>query len=398
MVRLGRIERGKMPDTLKLCVIGGSNSLMRNGYTPPLVANLERRTGKKVDFRNLSVGGTFCHFGLWQVVTKGQHIDADVIIVEYALNDAELARFGIHQQWTKAYEGMIARLRRDNPTAQILTPLLFSRSNTGRTQISGISSGVALINMRYGVSTIDVTQELLAKAPLNYWDPAKEWHRDQSHYHKFLQVMIGEMVADRILKGEGYGLARDYAPIMPGHFINAQSAVMANKFDMMLPADTKFRDFSNSLFSERAAIIGEGAEISFNVQGSVVAVMVVSTREDGVVCAQFGAHKSYFSLRRRALDDEKYPFLLNLVIPDQYFGKQICASLDVEERFSLRLVADAEAEQVGYDNIQHRGTARLPDQGSHELAVIDLLFDGVISPVTDNVAMPDGIQMEAVEA
>lgn len=365
-----------MADALKLCVIGGSNSLMSSGYTPPLVALLERNTGRRVELRNLAIGGTTCQFGLWHTVTKKSHIGADIIIVEYALNDAILARFAINQQWAKAYEGLLARLRKDNPTAQILSPLLFTQNNTGRIQLTGIAAGVAMINMRYGVATIDVTQRLAAKVPVNFWNSHNDWFRDPSHYNKFLQVMIAEMVADGIIKGDGRAADGHFVPVVPGHFINAQSAVAAGKFAAMVPPSTEFREFSNSLTSMRAAMLQEGGALKFKIQGTVIAVIVASTRADGVVCIQFGSSKTYMSLRRTGLDEDlKFTFFLNVVIPDQYSGKQLCTSSDKLEEFSIRLLSDAEAGRVGDGNVHYRGTARMPDAGTHELAVIDVLFD-----------------------
>ena len=51
---------------------------MRHGYVPALVAQIENVMGLQVNLQSLAIGGTFSQFGLWQLLTKKTHLDADV--------------------------------------------------------------------------------------------------------------------------------------------------------------------------------------------------------------------------------------------------------------------------------------------------------------------------------
>ncbi|MCE3543790.1 hypothetical protein LXJ56_26800, partial [Escherichia coli] len=73
---------------LKTVIIGGSNTVMLPGYLPSLLATMARR-GIDLDIAaDLAVGGTTSAFGLYQLKTYDKLADCDLLLIEYALNDA----------------------------------------------------------------------------------------------------------------------------------------------------------------------------------------------------------------------------------------------------------------------------------------------------------------------
>jgi hypothetical protein len=368
---------------VKVCVIGGSNSLMKNGYVPPLQKMLAQRLGQSVTIENVSIGGTFSHYGLWQLLSKKPHLDADIIVVEYALNDAELASRGMSDHWALAYEGLLHRLRAEiRPDTPIVCPLLFTRNASLNPKLSSISSGVAFINSRYGVATVDVNQGLSALAPDWYWSIETDWYRDASHYSKLVQVMIAGMVADTILSGAGRAEQQEVFPVGKAHFGTARSAVAEGKFDGLFPDSCPRVRFSNSLVDEKAIAIPGGTEIRFRLEGQLVALIVVSTREDGIVRYSFGNKEVLASARRKALDDSKFEFLMNVFVPDQYFRKVVSVAHTATE-IRLGVMTGQETAAMDANKVMCRPTARFPDldRQSYSFSIVDILYTGDIGPV-----------------
>ncbi|OLL30460.1 hypothetical protein BTH42_17050 [Burkholderia sp. SRS-W-2-2016] len=361
---------------MKLCIIGGSNSVLKDGYVPFLVAALEKSLDKKIDLVNLAIGGTFSHFGLWQVTAKDKHRSADVIVVEYALNDSELSRWRIAKQWARTYEGLIAKLRAEVPSAQIVAPLLTTQNIWDNPTFSEINSGVAFINERYGVTTVDCNQKLYDKSIAGELTPAVDLYRDPSHYSKKAHSLIGEMVASTVLQGHGRSSNANVLPISKGRYINAKSAVREGVFRKIFSQTERFEAFSNSLVSEEAYRIEQGDTVRFKIKGTLLALIVISVPNDGVIDFNFGGEKVLFSLRRTALDEGNFKFLVNVCVPDQYYRNATCVSKEftpVEFRLASR-------EQIADNSktIMMRNTARLPDNVSHQLSVVDILYEGEI--------------------
>ncbi len=370
-------------NTLKLCVIGGSNSLMTRGYVPPAVEMLQNKTGRTLELTNVSIGGTFSHFGIWQLLAKRPHIDADVIVVEYVLNDAELASFGVVQHWAKAYEGLVRKLRTEAPQAQIICPLLVNRRMATNPKLSTLVSGVAMINMRYGVETIDVNQEINQRSPNGYWKDREEWYIDGSHYAKPFQVMIGDMLASRIAAGSGRSNVRDVLPVSLDHFAQARSAVQEGLFDQIVPTAFERKAFQNRLIDETAALIPGGASLDFKLTGEIVAFIVMSTRQDSVIAYHHGSQSLHAGLYRKAFSSPKYAFLMNVLVPDQYFRVPLGA-VSKPTDVKLEVLDAVSIAALDEQTVVSRPSASMPPQdldGDRSFALVDIVYTGDIAPL-----------------
>lgn len=361
---------------MKITVIGGSNSLLKTGYVPVVVNTLERKIGEVVELNNLAIGNTFSHFGFWQIITKKNHFDSDVIIIEYALNDQELSASRLFNQWANIYEGIVAKLREDNPRAQIIAPLFMTRKAVQKPKITTFLSGVALINLRYDVESIDVTQLLYSLGGAQYWDAPKDWYKDGPHYNKNIQAIIGKEVADRIQSGSGRSFSREYFPISSDFLINPKSAAVEGHLKEIFHRAGSVVTYKNSLVEERASIFTNESPLRFSVKGKLLALIVISTKDDGVVKINFNNEIAFASLRRKIFDSDSAKFLLNILVPDQYFKHETPPSVDFQD-YSFSLVEDIKDI---HDKIVCRGSARIPDDGIHSLSVVDILYVGELKP------------------
>lgn len=362
---------------MKITVIGGSNSLLKTGYVPVVVNILEQKTGEFVELNNLAIGNTFSHFGFWQIITKNNHHDSDVIIIEYALNDQELSSSRLFNQWANIYEGIISKLRRDNPRAQIIAPLFMTRKAIQKPKITTFLSGAALINLRYNVESIDVTQLLYSLGGALYWDAPKDWYKDGPHYNKNIQAIIGREVADRIQKGAGLSFSKEYFPVSSDFFISPKSAVKEGLIQEIFHCAENSITYKNSLIEEKAAVFTKKAPLKFSVKGKLLALIVISTKDDGVIKINFNNETAFASLRRKIFDNESSKFLLNILVPDQYFKHETLPSIGFEDYcFSV-----SEDYKDVCDRVVCRGSARIPDDGVHSLAVVDILYVGEIRSI-----------------
>lgn len=353
---------------------------MGRGYVPPMVTQLETSLGRSVTLTNVSIGGTFSHFGLWQLLSKKPHVGADVIIVEYALNDAELAAYGMTRNWSMAYEGLLVRLRQDAPDAQIICPMLVNRARSESSGLAPFNAAVMFINARYDVATIDVNREIAAKGPADFWPARREWYADVSHYARAYQVMIAEMVTKAVCAGAGRCRLRHVLPVTDDHFGAVKSAVAEGIFDGLMPAEAPVKLFENSLVRETARVVAAGSSVEMDVTGEVVAVILVSTRADGVVAYHHDGAVAHAGLYRKAFSDPKFRFLMNTLLPEQYFRRPLGVTQS-PTRARIEVLDAAAIAALPERGVVTRPSAMLPPatNGPMSLAVVDILYLGTLS-------------------
>ncbi|WP_170606527.1 SGNH/GDSL hydrolase family protein [Ruegeria arenilitoris] len=372
-----------MPSTMKICVIGGSNSLMADGYVRPAIEMLKNRARCDIELANVSIGGTFSHFGIWQLLSKRPHLDADVIVVEYVLNDAELSAFRSVLNWSKTYEGLVRKLRTEAPRAQIICPLLVNRRMASKPKLSSLVSGAVMINMRYGIETIDVNQEIIQRCPMGSPRDAEGWYRDLSHYAKPFQIMIGEMLASRIAAGAGRSCARDTLPVNLDHFAEARSAVQEGIFDNIVPPEFERKSFQNRLVEETAALVPEGKSFGFKLTGEIVALIIVSTRQDGILVYHHADKSVNVGIYRKAFAKSRFDFLMNVIVPEQYFfGK--CAATTEPTVVKVDVLNARAIQELDSTNVVTRPSARMPPndtESEYSFALVDIVYAGEIAPI-----------------
>lgn len=368
-----------MDDDLKLCVIGGSNSLVHYGYVAPLVTRLENKTGRHVTLRNVSAGGTFSQFGLWQAATKHPHKNADVIIVEYALDDRELEQREAFSHWRKSYEGLIRRLRKEAPKAQIICPILTHQKDASLEAMAKLALTTIAINSHYGVESVDVQGVIGSMAPEKFWVPAEEWYKEPSHYSKPYQAILAGLIVDAICSGRGSSDQMDVAPIHADHFEGARSAAEDGLLDLIMPSGAERILFENDKVKETGIKLTSDCGASFALRGEIVALIIMSTVENGVLAYHHGDHSTFTSLFRKALVGSGHGFLLDVVIPDQSFGKTLGSTKGTVD-INLSVCNDYAQEDIPKSKIHIRGSSTLPPTwNDRSICLVDLLYVGSLS-------------------
>ena len=184
---------------MKILIIGGSNSLMTDGYVSHLHRTLQAQTG--VDIVQISVGATTTLSAIGRLFeTHGSTQQVDVVLYEYAINDAGhfARRAGGEESWLLCLHLLIKTVARLYPSA-IFVPLIlaqqqhFSASAPHPFHDTQLRAYEAL-----KLSPIDIRAWMSAL----FLGRAPDWmYRDEAHYSApHATSIIGALVARRLLE------------------------------------------------------------------------------------------------------------------------------------------------------------------------------------------------------
>ncbi|GKY87532.1 hypothetical protein [Sinisalibacter aestuarii] len=153
-------------------VIGGSNSLKSDGWT-------SRFRAVEPDFVNLSVGATTSITGLYRILTHPGITRGDVLIWEYALNEANRVSNGQSMRTYLAHLEHLLRLARDR--GLLVAPLIFTpRHLEKRAQRSRYYDRLFALLAHYALVPFDVSAEL--RRSLGVPRLPESSFRDKLHY------------------------------------------------------------------------------------------------------------------------------------------------------------------------------------------------------------------------
>jgi hypothetical protein len=182
---------------MRVTVIGGSNTVMKPGYITDL-PEAARSLGLKLDIvANLAVGNTTSLAGLMQLKGADVLAESDLLLIEYALNDA--SAYGEQRKniesWTRAYEGIIRHALTVNPRIRILSVILAPKLGPHRNSIPSVYAGIYYLSEWYGVDKIDINRELTLRFGAGFHD-LKGVYGDAAHYERpIFTRLVAEMIA-----------------------------------------------------------------------------------------------------------------------------------------------------------------------------------------------------------
>lgn len=188
---------------MKLLIIGGSNSLVSDGYVKYLHESLRELTD--VSVKQISVGGTTSLSAIGRLNETADGSSVDFILYEYSINDA--GHFSWRENGADSYllclQLLIQTAARLYPSA-VLVPLLFaSEHNFSATAANPFHDMQLAAFSSLSLPFIDVRQYLsctfLGKKPA--------WlYKDAAHYSApHATSLIGAFIAKRLLDLEGEG-------------------------------------------------------------------------------------------------------------------------------------------------------------------------------------------------
>lgn len=288
--------------------LGGSNTVMSNGYVDALIACLADRRGPVGRVVNLSAGGNSTVHGLMLAKQRQDLADYDVVVIEYGVNDVKLAGLGPIEIWKAATEGLLRHLLTIRPDVHVVF-VLFARLDMRKGYMYRPAELTLTIADAYAahrrVTVVDIDH--LFRNVL--FPGAKEFaklYSDGSHYRRpEIARLAGGLIASGILgapQGEEEPLPE---PVFPFHFADSTLVDLVGD-----PAQAD-RVFANSRYNIPTRRIGLGETVTLDLPGPIAGIEFVSLATGATLrVSEEGAAPFALHTRHGRTGTAVYPFLL----------------------------------------------------------------------------------------
>ena len=364
---------------LKTVIIGGSNTVMLPGYLPTLLSTMARR-GVELDIvADLAVGGTTSALGLYQLKQFDQLEDCELLLIEYAINDAFV--YGDERRpfrhWARFYEGIIRYALERNPNLRIATLVFGARNGSFLNSVASIDAGINYISQWYGTICADVSRMLMQQYGRDVvGNPG--FYLDQGHYARPVSTtIVANLIADALEPALSVPHRPKTLPfaIDPDHFANARalSGEQLCKRLGRVPVQ-----YSNRRFSISALDLGSD-RMRFEVDnGQLLAVGYVCDPRIPPLDVAIGEDVHRAAMMKGGVRDGTYKFLVSMLSFEFLYGTKL---LDARGNVSL-IMSGAE------EGTEHK--LHVPKDSIHQeelplepvLPVTGILFSGNLKTMT----------------
>jgi len=388
---------------LRTIVIGGSNTVMQPGYWPTLLARMAHRGFPLDVVADLSVGGTTSGFGLFQLKANEHHLaNADVLVIEYALNDAFV--YGDERRpfrhWARFYEGVIRHALSINPDLRIVSLVFGQRGGSYITSVPSIDAGMHYISDWYDAAIVNVSRNLMRRFGREVvTDPS--FYADQGHYARPIATTI---VADIIAEELERILAAPFRPrgmplpIDPYHFASAR---IIDAKTLIETCGLPPRVYSNRRFAATTADLGDfRLKLTFD-KGRPLALAYVCAPDISALEIAMASDTVEAAMLKGGVRDGAFKFLLSMLSCDFLYPGP--ALLQEPATFSCSMQASQNVpgvtRHVPKDNVGH---AESDGSAPRVMPLLGMLYTGtlkscVAEPVADLRLQP-AAATERIEA
>jgi hypothetical protein len=355
---------------IKAVLVGGSNSLIRSGYVGATVDSCARRG---IDFKiigDLPVGASTILFGLFNLKQSAAVADADILIIEYGLNDVSI--YGedrkLLQHWGRAYEGAIRYAKSINPKIRILSVILEGKVPNRLRKLNYVTAGIHYLSHVYDLGIADVGRYLREVFGANAAHTSL--YRDTNHYSSpVVTTMIGDFIGGKIEK-----LLKE-APVQRGLPPAVDETNLENA-GIVTIADIPGEDvrYENSRVQVDARNLA-GRRVSFDLEGGkLLAVFYVCDLQSSRLYLQKNDQTYAADMMRVGVREGKFRFLL--------------AMLGCEFLHGLTLMRDEDTSSYTISGspisgqerpISTRNSTRHDDLDEIHMPVVGALFTGRLS-------------------
>lgn len=368
-----------MPTTLRTTIIGGSNTVMEPGYLGQMLAATERQ-GVRLDvIENMAVGGTTSAYGLFRLKTSDALERSDLLIIEYALNDAfiygdERRQF---RHWARIYEGILRHALARNPKIKICTLVFGARNGSWLGSVPSIDAGIHYLSDWYGTTQIDVSRLLMRRYGREVVTDAA-FYSDQGHYTRpIATAMVADLAAEAIVTAAQSaawraGTATSLPPAVdPDHFADAGVIDVPTIF--RAAKDAPLVEYHNRRFDLTAIDIAR-YKLTLKLDGGkLLGVFHVSTPGTAPLALTRGDSGYHCSLLKGGVRDGKFKFLAAMMPCEFLYGAELLQDAKPETFTLGRASADpALKRHVAKDNVAQDATS--PDTA--QLPLLGLLYSG----------------------
>lgn len=373
-----------MRQAIRTTIIGGSNTVMDPGYLGQLKA-ATRRQGIRLDIvENMAVGGTTCGYGLFRLKTSDALDNSDLLLVEYALNDAfiygdERRQF---RHWARMYEGILRYALARNPRLRICTLVLGARNGSWLDSVPSIDAGIRYLSDWYGASVIDVSRLLMGRFGRDVvTDPA--FYSDQGHYSRpIATAIVADLAADALVDAAqcghwGQAAELELPPAVdPEHFAEA-TAIDPQHLARILP-DARLMEFNNRRFNVSAIDLARH-QLTLRLDGGkLLGVFHVSMPQTAALAIGREEEAYHCSLLKAGVRDGRFAFLAGMLPCEFLYGQGLLQATGVETlTLACATTEDNLKRHIAKDNVPVEIGAATPVPGvAGILPLMGLLHSG----------------------
>ena len=372
---------------LRISIVGGSNSVMRRGYTKYLKSYLTQAIAQPTTLEYYSLGGVPSVYGVIQQERYDIAATSDIIFFEYSGND----RYAMDDEQydlnlsAKSLEGFIRKVQKSNSRCLVVL-LLFG---TNLEEFYNISCPFIelykLIAKEYNLPVIDITEILRRDRDLDYVKSLYD-ENDHAHYTRphgvqvVSRCIVDELGRLGILKSltskrKTFHIP-DRIPLYPENFEGLKY------FDRFEEANyfvqkPKISIYQNTVFREKNFQIHQGNSLNFLLKGRLMVIFIKSDSNDGFIEVKFGSQTMITSTYNSWVSMIRPQNVINLLaLPMRKFEP----SPDFTP-VSISLCPEYPVEfELGYNKI----IPTKKDPQKWKLSIIGVAYFGEIKPIVNN--------------
>jgi hypothetical protein len=338
---------------MRVAIIGGSNSVISNGYSSAFARHLTRISGEDVDIKNISVGGTTSLISIGRL--QEIPFEPDVIVLEYSLNDTgHLNHRAEGAAWKHFFLDIFFCAAATRFPNAVVVPLILSAEPFYRPEIPNQVYEIELEwYRRHGISFVDMRAWF---AETFGWPIPPFLYSDEAHFHRGCAVaMIGTLLAERVnaMRRHGPSLKTFSNPV----FWSAQGKHFWPRFlsakDIAQRADaaSKVVSIQNRHIEANCLELDAGSQVSVTPAGIPIAISIASTSEHWYAKLQSNTKSTLLSTRYKDIPAGKFIYSnIPLILLD---GADPKSNFVAGSKLSLAAPATApDSEVIAFDGFE----------------------------------------------
>lgn len=333
---------------MRILFVGGSNTVMTNGYVTTFSRTLSSvLKSKELEIVNLGVGGNSSIHGVEIMKSTKDLGKFHFLVIEYCVNDASLASNTSWQSWQSAYEGLIRIALAENPQIRVYL-LAFGRKGAepgkGQSRIFSHLPKLRAFYRKCGyfVGLIDIDR-YLRELTANDAKTFNALYMDGAHYSRPITTeLIGLYLAHamRPLKAQSAPSAPLPPPLCPSTF----DQTGLGEFSDLAPALPRHQ-FKNSRYTFDTTILEPGSSLTLTIPGSLVAFSFASAGSGATLLVEEEGEApiTLYTRHHEAGIRAKFTFLIRQFAFE--WKKWDAAAASQPRRVTFRVLAAGEQEQ-----------------------------------------------------
>ena len=369
---------------IRISIVGGSNSVMRRGYSKYLKRDLGNAISQSTSIEYYSLGGVP---NIYSVIQHERHdiaATSDIIFFEYSAND-RYAMDDNHYDLdlaAKSLEGFIRKAQKSNPRCLIVLILFGTNLPEFYASVCSFIKLYQSIGKEYNLPVIDLTEVLSREKGLDYVQSLYDG-KDHAHYTRPEGVKaVSQAIVDEL---DRLGIIKQLKKKKKTFQIPARPPIDSDNFEDLKYFDNfesgnyfkeepKISIYQNTVFREQTFTIERGNSLDFLLKGRLMIISIKSDLNDGFIKIEFGNQTIVTSTHNSWVNLIKPQNVINLMaLPMRKFEP----STDFAP-VSISVCSEYPEEfELGYNKI----VPAREDPDKWKLSIIGIAYIGEIKPI-----------------